>query len=167
MKCKEIIKLSKHFYLSEFLKSQTAARHGINNTEPDDEVVDNLQALCVELLEPIRDAFERPLIITSGWRCLALNRMLGSKDTSEHILGRAADFEILGLDNAEVYYKIKDSKIPFFTFNQLILEYYEEGIPNSGWIHISFVRSLKIPESMRHGGEGQNKRRAFIINAKT
>lgn len=131
------IKLSDNFWLSEFTKSNTATRLGIDNT-PSQGVIDNLEFLCVRILQPTRDHFVRDLKrarsmkITSGFRCLELNRELRSDDTSQHLTGEAADCEILGVDNYEVACWIRDN----LEFDQLILEFYT-GEPNSGWIHVS------------------------------
>ena len=83
--------LSTHFTLGEFLRSETAARQGIDNTPPP-EIVHALERLAANL-EDVRRLLGVPLHISSGYRCLALNRAIGSKDTSAHVRGRAADFE--------------------------------------------------------------------------
>ena len=77
------MQLSKHFKLKEFTKSQIAARNGINNT-PHSGDVKNLENLCYEVLEPVRAKFDKPVIINSGFRCLEVNRLLGSSDSSQH-----------------------------------------------------------------------------------
>lgn len=126
--------LSPNFHLSEFLKSQTATRLGVDMTPPP-EVVENLRNLCVAILQPVRDHFGRPVSVSSGWRPLKVNRAIGSSDGSQHVLGQAADFEIPGISNPVVAQWIEDNLI----FDQLILEFYTQGDPNSGWIHASFV----------------------------
>ena len=73
---------------------------------------------------------------SSGFRCLKLNRAVGSKDTSQHVLGEAADFEVLGVDNLQTAIYIRDN----LDIDQLILEFYTPGDPKSGWIHCSFRR---------------------------
>ena len=84
------ISLSPHFALSEFTKSATARSHGIKN-EPAPEQVDNLKALCLGCLEPLREALGLPVVITSGYRTKALNSMLAhSSERSQHMLGQAA-----------------------------------------------------------------------------
>lgn len=134
------MRLSNNFLLSEFTKSNTALRLGIDNT-PTEEVIYNLTQLCRYVLQPIKDYYTQiapidkiAVIVSSGFRCLQLNRAIGSSDRSQHILGMAADFEIPGLSNLEVATWIRDN----LEFDQLILEYYDESDPNSGWIHISF-----------------------------
>ena len=125
--------LSANFTLQEMTKSQTAQRQGINNT-PNKPHVDAMQALCQEVLEPVRDAFKRPITITSGFRSKALCQAIGSKTTSQHAKGQAADFEIRNIPNYDVACWIRDN----LEFDQLILEFYDGVDPNSGWIHVSY-----------------------------
>ena len=88
--------LSPHFELREFTESSTARWYGIVN-EPPAEAVENLRALCVHTLEPLREAMGLPIIITSGYRCRALNDRIGHhSDRSQHISGCAADFVVQG-----------------------------------------------------------------------
>ena len=85
----------------------------------------------------LREYYEsRPIMISSGYRSPALCEKLGSSKTSQHTQGQAVDFEIPGFDNKEVAAHIKNN----FDFDQLISEYYEDGIPDSGWIHVSFKK---------------------------
>lgn len=128
------MKLTNNFYLYEFTKSQTALRHGIDNT-PTQTEIDNLKLLCREVLQPLRYAFDMPITISSGFRCLELNKKIGSSDRSQHVTGHAADFEIPGIPNLGVAEFIRDN----FSFDQLILEYWYSDVPNSGWIHCSYV----------------------------
>ena len=88
------LKLSEHFELNEFTASQTAVKHGIDNTPPT-EAVENLRALCVHTLEPLREALGLPIIITSGYRTKELNNLLvHSSNRSQHMEGCAADFYV-------------------------------------------------------------------------
>ena len=90
------IYLSPHFKLKEFTKSRTARENGIDNTPPP-EAVEKLRALCVHTLEPLREALGLPIIITSGYRCKALNeRITHHSATSQHMQGEAADFVVQG-----------------------------------------------------------------------
>ena len=127
------MKLSKHFSLSELTKSDTAIRKGIDNT-PNDQEVENLILLCNEILEPVREHYGIPFAPNSGFRCLDLNRAIGSSDKSQHVSGNAVDFEIPGLDNKEVALWVMAN----CDFDQLILEFYKEGEPSSGWVHCSY-----------------------------
>lgn len=123
------IKLTKNFELNEFIYSVTAEANKIDN-RPSVPVINNLKLLCKNVLQPLRDYLGTPIKITSGYRCLALNRKLGSKDNSQHIKGCAADFICSDLNKAFDY--IKD-KLPF---DQLLYEYDKQG---NRWIHISYV----------------------------
>ena len=125
--------LSAHFLLSELTKSDTALRKGIDNT-PDEVAVENLICLCNEILEPVRVHYGIPFIPNSGFRCLELNREIGSSDKSQHVEGKAVDFEIPGIDNKTVALWVKDN----CNFDQLILEFYRKGEPTSGWVHCSY-----------------------------
>ena len=135
--------LTKDFHqcMELYTKSMTATRHGIDNT-PDENVLENLIKLhslfvypCYEKLTKIIGEIESKFVITSGFRCLKLNRKIGSKDTSQHVHGQAVDFEIVGLDNNVLYNFVKKE----MKFDQCIREFYKESDPQSGWIHVSYV----------------------------
>jgi hypothetical protein len=127
------MKLSANFELFELIKSQVADRKGIpNNPSPDQ--IDNLKSLCINILQPIRSEFDKPVIISSGFRSAELCIAIGSKPTSQHAEGKAADLEIPGVDNMELAMWIKNN----LNFDQLILEFYKDGQPNSGWVHVSW-----------------------------
>lgn len=127
------MRLSKNFTLEEMTKSLTALALGIENT-PDELEVQNLIDLCRNVLQPLRDYYKLPVKVTSGYRSKALNEAVGGSQTSQHSKGQAADFTIPSVDNKEVAKYIQDN----LEFDQLILEFYEDGIPNSGWLHCSF-----------------------------
>lgn len=127
------IKLSPNFSLAEFTRSDTAARRQIRNV-PDDRQILAMKLLCQKVLEPLRAKFGRPIRITSGFRSPELCLAIGSSRTSQHARGEAADFEIMGVDNLTVAKYIRD----YLAFDQLILENYVRGDPNSGWIHVSY-----------------------------
>lgn len=82
--------LSQHFRLSEFTRSATASARGIDNT-PSASAIDNLRHLCQEVLEPLRRHLDRPVVISSGYRCKKLNQLVGGVRTSQHMTGEAAD----------------------------------------------------------------------------
>ncbi|MEZ5688681.1 MAG: D-Ala-D-Ala carboxypeptidase family metallohydrolase [Caenibius sp.] len=134
-------RLSPHFHLSEFVHSQTAARRGIDNTPPP-WVVANLERLCRKVLEPVRAHFARPVIVSSGYRCLALNRAIGGSSTSQHCRGEAADIEVPGVSNVDLAKWIDGNLL----FDQLILEFYTPGQPSSGWVHASHGPRLRNQE---------------------
>ena len=127
--------LSANFTLEEMVKSQTALRCDIDNT-PSEEHIAAMRALAAHVLQPVREHFGKPVRISSGYRCVDLCTAVGSKPTSQHAKGEAADFEIPGVGNPVVAAYIRDNLV----FDQLILEFYDpdEG-PNSGWVHCSYV----------------------------
>jgi len=129
------MRLSENFSLREMLYSETAARQGIDNV-PNDEQLENLKFLVNSLLQPIRTVIGKPLIVKSGLRVLELNRAVGSKDTSQHVLGEAADIEMIGMSNYELAQFIQDN----MQHDQVILEFYTPGNPHSGWVHVSVKR---------------------------
>ena len=138
------MKLSKHFSLSELSKSSTAERQGIVN-EPGTMARDNLTLVCDEILEPVREHYGIPFAPNSGFRCLELNRAIGSSDRSQHVTGQAVDFEIPGVANKDVALWVKDN----CSFDQLILEFYREGDPSSGWVHCSYANKKDNRKSAR------------------
>jgi len=147
------MKLSDNFSLLELTKSQTAERKGIDNT-PSPEHQENLKLLCTHILQPIRDHFERVVSVSSGYRSEALCTAIGSKTTSQHAKGQAADFEIYGLSNQELANYIKEN----LDYDQLILEYWKESDPNSGWIHCSYNSEGNRKEYLRaYKNEGKTK----------
>tara|TARA_R110000824_G_scaffold561_2_gene3640 strand:- start:818 stop:1282 length:465 start_codon:yes stop_codon:yes gene_type:complete len=127
------MKLSENFSLEELTKSQTATRKGIDNT-PSPEHQDNLKMLCTHVLQPIRNHFGQVVTISSGYRSPELCIAIGSKTTSQHAKGQAADFEIFGVSNKELADYINQN----IRYDQLILEYWKPSDPNSGWVHCSF-----------------------------
>ena len=128
------MQLSKNFSLEELTKSQTATRKGIDNT-PSPTHQANLQSLCTHVLQPIRDHFSQVVTVSSGYRSQELCLAIGSKITSQHAKGEAADFEIFGVSNNELADYIHQN----LDYDQLILEYWKESDPNSGWVHCSYV----------------------------
>ena len=90
------MKITQNFSLAELTKSSTATRLGIDNTPKNDEIIVNLTNLCCNILQPVRTHFGRVVTINSGYRGPELNKAIGSKSTSQHCKGEAADFEIIG-----------------------------------------------------------------------
>ena len=129
------MKLSANFTLSELTKSQTAVRKNIKN-EPSTAHVENLIHLAETVLQPVREHFGKAVVISSGYRSPELCEAIGSSSKSQHARGEAADFEIPGVDNMQLATWINKNT----NFDQLILEFYEPGDPNSGWVHCSAVR---------------------------
>ncbi|PZC48508.1 MAG: Uncharacterized conserved protein YcbK, DUF882 family [Chloroflexi bacterium] len=141
------MKLSEHFTLEEFTKSQVAKRYRIDNI-PSPGGVENLKKLCLHILEPVRKYYNRPISPSSGFRCVLLNRQIGSSDTSQHITGQAVDFEVPGVSNKDTALWIKDE----LDFDELILEFYKEGEPHSGWVHCSYVGQSNRKKSRKYDG---------------
>ena len=134
---------SPNFSMDELTHSDTAARHGIDNT-PNDNEKENLYKLAMEM-EDVRELLNnKPIYVSSGYRCLALNELLGSKKTSSHIKGLAADFTCrqFGTPN-EIVFALINSDIPY---DQVILEF-------DRWVHISFCEDEETP-----------RRQALVIN---
>ena len=128
--------ISTHFSEHEMTFSQTAARRQIDN-KPGPVALANLRRVALEILEPVRAHFGKPVHIHSGYRSLALNRLIpGSAPTSEHQYGMAADFEVAGHSNYEVAKWIAAGNLRA-GFGQLILEHYDRDVPGSGWVHCS------------------------------
>ena len=126
------MKLSKNFSMAEFTKSQTAERKGIDNT-PQGEHLEAAKALFENVVQKVRDHFG-PTVINSGYRCPELNEAVGGSATSQHCHVEAADIEVPGVANADLANWIVDNT----DFDQVILEFYTPGIPDSGWVHVSY-----------------------------
>ena len=125
--------LTANFSLHELTKSETALRMGFDNA-PDAEATENLRLLCEKVLQPVRDHYGKGVKVNSGFRSPESNAAVGGSKTSDHCLGRAADIEIPGVPNAELAQWIMDN----LDYTQLILEFYTPGIPDSGWVHVSY-----------------------------
>ena len=138
------MKLTANFSLNELTKSQTAERKGIDNT-PSTPHQENLKKLCENVLQPIRDYSSKVVTISSGYRSEKLCLAIGSKTTSQHAKGQAADFEIFGVSNKEladyIHYNLN--------YDQLILEYWKESDPNSGWVHCSYTNGNNRRQYLR------------------
>ena len=126
-----MVRLSKNFTLQEFTKSQTALRHSIDNTPGDDHLA-NAKSLFENIVQPVRDKFG-VTVINSGYRGPKLNEAVGGSSKSQHCQGEAADIECPGTANYDVAKWIEET----LDFDQLILEFYTPGIPDSGWVHVS------------------------------
>lgn len=106
------MKLTEHFDLQEFTYSETAKRYGIKN-KPKTLIIDNIKTLCEEILEPLRLEIGKPIHISSGYRCLELNKKVGGVPTSQHCLGQACDFVVEGMTPYEVVKVIFELNLPF------------------------------------------------------
>jgi hypothetical protein len=125
--------LSPNFSLHELTKSETALRLDLDNT-PDEQATKNLRLLCEKVLQPVRDHFGKGVKVNSAYRSPESNAAVGGSKTSDHCKGMAADIEIPGVANADLAQWIMDN----LDYTQLILEFYTSGIPDSGWVHVSY-----------------------------
>jgi len=124
--------LSSHFSRAEFEHSDTAIAHGIVNVMGPMQLA-NARSLCMNILEPLRAELGRAIVLTSGYRCLQVNRLVGSSDGSQHVQGMAADIN----DGGSRYKLAQHIAASTLDFDQLILEAYHPGQPLSGWVHVS------------------------------
>jgi zinc D-Ala-D-Ala carboxypeptidase len=129
------VKLSEHFTLAEFVESETAEDRGIDNGLPP-ELMLEAHRTCY-LLEAIRARLGGvPIILTSGYRCLALNRAIGSDDSSDHLKAMAADFKAPAFGTPFQVAKALEPLVDELAIGQLIHEF-------GGWVHVSTRRTAK------------------------
>lgn len=137
----------KYFTIKELTRSDTAIRKGIDNTAPK-EAQENLTRLVDNVLDPLREAWGKPVVVTSGYRSAALNRAVGGSVTSDHLKGCAADITVGSrAQNKELFMLIQKLGLPFY---QLI---FEKGSVKEGpdWVHVSYR------------GEGQNRKQILYL----
>jgi hypothetical protein len=127
------VNLTQNFTLSEMTKSETALRYGMAN-DPTATEIENMRVLCEKVLQPVRDYYGMGVKVNSGYRHPLVNAKVGGSTTSDHCKGFAADIEIPGVANADLAEWIKEN----CDFRQLILEFYTPGVPDSGWVHVSY-----------------------------
>jgi hypothetical protein len=145
--------LTANFSLHELTKSETALRMGLDNTPGEVEIA-ALKLLAEKVLQPVRNHFGKGVKCNSGFRASAVNQATGGSKSSDHVKGQAADIEIPGVPNAELAQWIMDN----LEYTQLILEFYTPGIPDSGWVHVSYdPNNLKKQEltAMKVAGKTQ------------
>lgn len=126
----------KYFTIDELSHSETAVRRGVDNTPPP-QVVKSLIALVENILDPLRELCDYPIVVSSGYRCPNLNKIIGGSPTSQHPLGEAADITCPALGTKRLFDIARTSNLPF---DQLIFE--------GTWVHISF---------------GQRQRREILV----
>ena len=127
------MRISKNFTLNELTKSSTGERLGIDNSVKDHQTLVNLCALTHNVLQKVREAHGRTTV-NSSFRCLDLNRAIKSSDKSQHVKGEAADIECPAIDNLKLARWIASN----VDFDMVLLEFYTPGIPDSGWVHVSY-----------------------------
>lgn len=121
--------LTENFTLAELIKSDTAKEFNINNT-PSAPAIANLQALCQNVLQPLRNAYGCPVVVTSGFRCATLNKKVGGAANSQHLYGQAADIVVPNKSLKIVFNYIRKN----LPFDQLLFEYSK----TAKWIHVSY-----------------------------
>jgi len=127
------MQLTNNFSLKELTVSDTATRLGLDNT-PNETVIANLKTLAENILQPVREHYGKSVKVNSGYRAPEVNAAVGGSKTSDHCKGQAADIEITGVANGDLAKYIAEK----FKFTQVILEFYTQGIPDSGWVHVSY-----------------------------
>lgn len=139
------MKLSAHFDLGEFTRSESAKREGLDNT-PTPEHLENIKILCEKVLEPIRLRFG-PINISSGYRGKMLNHFIGGSISSDHCVGRAADIDMddmgSGITNTEIFNYIKDN----LDYDQLIWEFGTKEKPD--WVHVGYRGKENRKQTLR------------------
>ena len=128
-----------NFTITELVKSDTAKQNGINNT-PDINSLDNLLELVFFVLQPLRDKLKKPIIITSGFRSVKVNELVGGVSNSQHLYGQAADITVNGMSAAQLFDFVKNSGVEY---DQCINEY-------NSWVHVSY-------------NKGHNRKQAFRL----
>ena len=132
------MRLSRNFTYEELRRSDVAKRRGINNSprtkEEEKRVIENLKALCMEVLQPLRDFLGKPVVISSGYRCAELNKAVGGVRNSQHMKGEAADIHV---ENTEHLLKIMHFIMDETDFDQVIWERNRAG---TQWVHVSYKR---------------------------
>jgi len=140
------LKLSQNFTLEELSLSDYGARNGIPNT-PGPEEVRNLQALCANILQPMRDILDRPIVVTSGYRSPDVNAGIGGSKSSQHMKGQAADIHVPGMPVAELFHFIIEKEFPY---DQVIEEF-------ERWVHVSYVPNGRGDKYLARRENGQTK----------
>lgn len=125
------MKLTEHFTLEELTKSDIAIQHNVNNTAPD-SIIPNLTRLA-NVLEQVRSLLSKPILINSAYRSIEVNTLAGSKPTSQHCIGCAADIRVSGMTPNDIVNRIVNSTIQY---DQVIREF-------DSWVHISIPNDEK------------------------
>ena len=134
--------LTQNFTLEEMEFSSTAIERRIKN-KANNEVINNLKELCNYLLEPLREKLNKPIIVTSGYRCFELNKIVGGVSNSQHLEGKAADIIVKDLSTEDLFNFIKKN----FKFDQLIIEH----IKGKNWVHVSWNGANNRNNALRIG----------------
>jgi zinc D-Ala-D-Ala carboxypeptidase len=140
------MQLSKNLSLAEMIISSEAKRKGINNM-PSEDILSNMKKLAINIFQPIREHFNQPIHISSGYRCVALNKAIGGASSSQHCSGEAMDIDMDGttISNAQVFDWIKHNLV----FDQLIWEFGTDANPD--WVHVSYESTGKQRKQILKG----------------
>ena len=125
----------RYFTIGELTESATARRYNIKNIPGSSELA-NLKALVENLLDPLRELLGRPVFVSSGYRCRALNNKVGGSKTSQHMKGQAADIYLKGLSNIVIAKVLVASCLQW---DQCIIE--KGSMQSPQWIHLSYKTS--------------------------
>ena len=134
------MKLSEHLDLAEVTRSESAKRKGISN-EPTAEHLENFKKLAENIFEPIRNHFNVPIHISSGYRSKALNAAIGGALTSQHCSGEAIDIDMDGSSNGVTNKMVFDFIKANLNFDQMIWEFGNSNNPD--WVHVSYESTGK------------------------
>jgi hypothetical protein len=134
------MKISEHLDLAEVTRSETAKRKGISN-EPTAEHLENFKKLAENIFEPIRNHFNVPIHISSGYRSKALNTSIGGSLTSQHCSGEAIDIDMDGSSNGVTNKMVFDFIKANLNFDQMIWEFGNSSNPD--WVHVSYESTGK------------------------
>jgi len=147
------MKLSKNLTLGEATKSATAIKNGISN-KPSGEHLSNLIQIATKIFQPVRDHFQKPIIVSSGYRSQALNDLIGGASGSQHSKGEALDLDG-SVDNFLIFEFIKNN----LEFDQLIWEFGDDENPD--WVHVSYKTENnrgEVLQAVRQNGRVTYKR---------
>lgn len=138
-------KITKNFSYDELVYSSTAERLKLDNT-PNEKEVAELLKLAVKILQPIRDKWGSPIVVTSGFRSEAVNKAVGGVKTSQHRLGQAADIKVgsKAQNKALFNFILKMVNNGEIKVGQLIDEY------GYSWVHVSLPREGKTNNQVLH-----------------
>lgn len=139
------MKLTENFSLKEFTFSPTAIKNGIKN-DPSELVIKNLKSVCENVLQPLRDYLGEPIEITSGYRAINLNKIIGGAKSSQHLHGQAVDFKCN--DMAKAFKYITEN----LEYDQIIWEFGDLNEPD--WIHVSYVNGSNRKNRLRAYRDG-------------
>ena len=154
------MQLSKNFYLYELTASPTAKALKISNI-PDQCAIANLKLVAQKILQPVRDYYKISFSPNSGYRCQELNRRVGGSRSSQHIEGKAVDFEVPGVTNYDLAVWCSKN----LEFDQLILEFYTLGVPDSGWVHCSYSQGKNRKQVMTaYKAGGKTNYKSGLLN---